>query len=75
MTPDEQVVQKFYESFQSSQPAGMVECYEDDATFRDLAFDLNGKRDIDDMWRFVCHRRPTFWFGCIRTEGPEVKAY
>jgi SnoaL-like protein len=75
MSPDEQVVQTLYESFKSGDAAGMAECYRDDAEFRDLAFDLKGKQNIADMWRFVCHRRPHIWFGCIRTEGSEVKAH
>jgi hypothetical protein len=75
MSPDEQVVQKLYLSFKSGDAAGMAECYHDDAEFHDLAFDLKGKKDIADMWRFVCHRRPSIEFGNIRTEGSEVKAH
>jgi hypothetical protein len=75
MTPDEQVVQRFYEAFKAADAAGMAACYRTDATFQDLAFKLTGKKDIADMWRFVCHRRPGIWFGCIRTEDPEVKAH
>ncbi len=75
MSPNEQVVQTLYESLKSGDAAAMAECYRDDAKFRDLAFDLKGKQNIADMWRFVCHRRPGIWFGCIRTEGSEVKAH
>jgi hypothetical protein len=75
MSPDEQVVQTLYESFKSGDAAGMAECYCDDAQFRGLAFDLKGKQNIADMWRFVCHRRPGNWFGCIRTADPEVRAH
>jgi hypothetical protein len=75
MSPDEQVVQRFYEAFKSSDAAGMAECYGEDATFQDIAFKLTGKPNIVAMWRFVCHRRPRIWFGCIRTVDPEVKAH
>jgi hypothetical protein len=75
MTPEEQIVQKFYEAFKLSDPTGMAACYRDDATFNDLAFNLTGKSNISYMWHFVCHREPRVWFGCIRTVGPEVKAH
>jgi hypothetical protein len=75
MTPDEQVVQRFYEAFKVADADSMASCYRADATFQDLAFQLTGKEKIADMWRFVCHREPGIWFGCIRTEGKEVRAH
>ena len=75
MTPDEQVVQRSYEAFKASDAKGMAACYRTDATFQDLAFKLTGRNDTFDMWQFVCHREPGIWFGCIRTEGQEVKAH
>jgi hypothetical protein len=75
MTPDEQVIQRFYVAFQASDADGMAACYRDNASFQDIAFKLIGKPNIADMWRFVCHRQPRIWFGCIRTVGTEVKAH
>jgi hypothetical protein len=35
----------------------MAVCYADDATFKDIAFDLKGRREIHAMWRMVCSNR------------------
>jgi ketosteroid isomerase-like protein len=32
----------------------MAGCYHPDARFRDIAFDLHGKKHISDMWRMIC---------------------
>ncbi len=74
MTIDEQTVQGFYEALRRHDAASASDCYRDDATFRDLAFDLTGKEDISAMWRLVCSRKVGVDFSAIRTEGAEVKA-
>jgi hypothetical protein len=32
----------------------MASCYDDHAHFRDIAFSLEGKQPIHDMWRMIC---------------------
>jgi SnoaL-like domain len=75
MTPSEQTVQRVYESVKNDEPAMAAECYSDDASYRDLAFNLKGKTLIAAMWRLVCSRRPKVEYESsdIRTEGSEVK--
>lgn len=35
-------------------PQTMAQCYHPDATFRDIAFDLEGRREIHTMWHMIC---------------------
>jgi ketosteroid isomerase-like protein len=75
MTPDEETVRRLYESVKRGDAAAAAECYCDDASYRDIAFDLKGKPDIAAMWRLVCSRGVKVEYGNIRTEGSEVKGH
>jgi ketosteroid isomerase-like protein len=75
MTPAEETVQRLYESVKRGDAAAASECYCDDASYRDIAFDLKGKPDIAAMWRLVCSRGVEVIYGYIRTEGSEVKGH
>jgi ketosteroid isomerase-like protein len=75
MTPDEETVRRLYESVKRGDAAAATECYCDDASYRDIAFDLKGKSDIAAMWRLVCSRGVKVDYGNIRTEGSEVKGH
>jgi ketosteroid isomerase-like protein len=54
MHPNEQLLTKLFQCLNSHDHKGMSECYHDDATFRDIAFTLNGKRQIHAMWDMAC---------------------
>jgi hypothetical protein len=75
MTPDEETVRRLYESVKRSDAAAAAECYCDDASYRDIAFDLKSKPDIAAMWRLVCSRGVKVKYDNIRTEGSEVKGH
>ena len=75
MTNGEQIVQRFYECLTRNDATGMAECYCDDATFHDMAFDLRGRENIAAMWRFECSRGLVVTFRDVRTEGQEVKGH
>ena len=75
MTPAEETIQRLYESVKRGRPEEAAECYCDDATYRDIAFDLKGKDDIAAMWRLVCSRGVEVEFEDIRTEGDQVKGH
>ena len=75
MTPAEEIVQRLYESVKRGDATAATECYCDDASYRDIAFDLKGKPDIGAMWRLVCSRGVKVEYGDIRTEGSEVKGH
>ena len=75
MSPAEETIQRFYECLTRNDATRMAECYCDDATFHDMAFDLRGKENIAAMWRFEVHRGLVVTFRDIRTEGLEVKGH
>lgn len=53
MHPNEQLLNKFYQSFQNRDYHSMNECYHPEATFQDPAFTLKGKQ-IKAMWHMLC---------------------
>ncbi|WP_400192564.1 nuclear transport factor 2 family protein [Hymenobacter sp. B81] len=55
MTPNEELLHRFYQAFQRRDHAGMAACYHPEATFEDAAFQLQG-RQIGLMWRMLCER-------------------
>ncbi len=73
MTTEEETVRRLYECLNAGDAAGAAECYCDDATFHDIAFDLQGKDDIAAMWGLVCNQLKEFWYRDIHTEGEVVK--
>jgi ketosteroid isomerase-like protein len=75
MTPDEETVQRVYESIKRGDAATAAECYCDDAAYEDLAFELKGKPEIAAMWRLVCSRGVKVEYRDIRTEGHEIKGH
>jgi ketosteroid isomerase-like protein len=75
MSPAEETVQRLYESVKRGDAAAAAECYCDDASYRDIAFELKGKPDIAAMWRLVCSRDVRVEYCDIRTEDSHVKGY
>ncbi len=75
MSPAEETAKRFYECLKSNDPAGAIECYCDDAEFRDMAFSLIGKVNIAAMWRFECSRGLKIEYRDIRTDGTQVKGH
>jgi len=55
MHPNAQLLERLYTCLAARDGDGMAECYADDATFHDIAFDLKGKHRIHAMWDMVCH--------------------
>ncbi|GAB3827724.1 nuclear transport factor 2 family protein [Hymenobacter jeollabukensis] len=55
MTPNEELLHRFYQAFQRRDAAGMAACYHPEATFEDAAFRLRGA-EIGLMWRMLCER-------------------
>jgi ketosteroid isomerase-like protein len=55
--PNEQLLERLYSSLRDRDAAGMATCYAPDATFRDIAFELNGINQIQAMWDMVCRAK------------------
>jgi len=56
MNRNEQTLTKFYTAFQQKNYEAMGECYHDEATFRDEAFDLKTAAEVRGMWEMLCKR-------------------
>lgn len=54
MHPNEHLLTKLFSCLNAHDHDGMAECYADDATFQDIAFDLKNKEQIHAMWRMAC---------------------
>src|SRR3954471_13993830 len=54
MHPNTKLVERLYNSLNQHQAAEMADCYHPQATFHDIAFDLQGKEQIHAMWRMIC---------------------
>jgi ketosteroid isomerase-like protein len=67
---NEDIIQKFYTSFQNGDAKGMSECYHDEIIFHDPAFgELRGKK-AKRMWEMLLERSK----GELKIEFSEVKA-
>jgi hypothetical protein len=56
MNQNEQTIEKLYSGFADKNFAQMAECYHDNATFKDEAFDLKNGKEISAMWRMLISR-------------------
>src|SRR3954451_3434423 len=49
-----QLLEKLYKALQNKKHPTIAECYHQNATFTDIAFDLRGKKQIHAMWHMIC---------------------
>lgn len=54
MHPNTTLLTKLFTALNRHDHDAMAACYCDDAHFRDIAFDLNGREGIHAMWRMIC---------------------
>ena len=54
---------QLFGALQAGDDQAAADCYAPAATFRDIAFDLRGRREIQAMWQLVCDTsvRVTVW--------------
>ena len=67
---NEQIIQKFYESFAGNNADAMISCYADDIEFSDPAFGLLKGEDAKNMWKMLVERAK----GNIKIEFKNVVA-
>ena len=60
MQPNEELITRFYSSFQKLDAAGMNECYSEDPIFNDQAFGILEGEDVRKMWRMLCKNARDF---------------
>jgi len=61
------VIERLFTSLDRHDPRALADCYDDNATFHDIAFDLKGKEEILSMWRMITS-------GDIRTTIEQIDA-
>ncbi|MCB1325444.1 MAG: nuclear transport factor 2 family protein [Spirochaetales bacterium] len=77
MHKNEELITKFYSSFQKLDHEGMNACYHDDVAFSDPVFkDLKGWR-AKAMWRMLCERAQDFTleFRDVKADDSSGSAY
>ena len=57
--PNAHLIGKLYTGVKNANLQAIADCYTDDAYFEDIACKRSGKDQIMEMWRLVCHSRPT----------------
>lgn len=60
MTPNEQLIEIFYYSFQNLDAAGMVDCYHTDVEFSDPVFGKLNAAETTGMWNMLCATAQNF---------------
>lgn len=54
MHPNEEQLTKLFQCLNVHDFDGMADCYHENASFQDIAFTLNGKKQIGAMWDMIC---------------------
>jgi ketosteroid isomerase-like protein len=57
MHPNAVLLETLFNGLNRHDHEAMAACYHADAVFRDIAFDLRGKREIHGMWQMICDGR------------------
>jgi ketosteroid isomerase-like protein len=70
MTPNENLITKFYTAFSNSDAETMAVCYHPNVEFKDPVFGILKGREVSDMWRMLISRGK----GNIKIAFSEVKA-
>ena len=52
--PNADLLHRLFTSLNQHDHQEMAACYHADATFRDIAFDLRGSKQIHAMWHMIC---------------------
>ncbi len=80
MHPNARLIETLYASLRDDQPNAAATCYAADARFEDIAFRLDGRDRILQMWRLVCRREVEVTFDSVvaddrRGRGHWVASY
>ncbi len=69
-----QLIERFLTAYQSLDHKSMAECYHTSASFTDIAFRLNGKKQIHAMWQMICNNGIKVEIEGIKATGNIVRA-
>ena len=65
MHPNAQLIESLYSAIRDNEPNRAAACYSESARYEDIAFRLEGRKSISDMWRLVCSREVKVVFDSI----------
>jgi ketosteroid isomerase-like protein len=71
--PNALQIDRLYTAIQSADLKAIAACYDDNAYFEDIAFRRHGKKEILEMWRYVCHGRPQVTFDANAIKADDGK--
>ncbi|MCF0058703.1 nuclear transport factor 2 family protein [Dyadobacter sp. CY356] len=75
MTPNEELITKFYASFKNKDYRGMQECYAENAVFNDEVFKNLNSDEVKAMWEMLCKSKElSLTFGNITENDTSVSA-
>ena len=76
MHPHAELIDRLYRSLAAHDPDAMAKCYHENATFRDIAFNLEGREKIHEMWKFITRPEPnlTATFTIVGADDDKAEA-
>jgi hypothetical protein len=66
------LIDTLYRSLDGKDHNAMAACYHDDATFKDIAFDLKGKKRIHAMWHMIAETDLRATFSILKPDDQTV---
>jgi hypothetical protein len=52
-----ELLETFYKSLRNNEHQKIANCYHQDATFTDIAFNIEGRKHIHAMWHMICQAK------------------
>lgn len=74
MHPNELLLNRLFSALDRGDAQTMGACYAEDASFEDIAFRLNGRREIQAMWEMVAAVKPLATFKVLRADHSSGEA-
>ena len=74
MHPNARLIETLYTSLRDNQLNTAAACYADDANFEDIAFRLESRERILQMWRLVCSRDVGVTFDSVLADDQQGSA-
>jgi len=68
MHPNAQLLNRLFSALDRGDAQSMGACYAEDASFEDIAFRLNGRREIQAMWEMIAEVKPLSTFTVLRAD-------
>lgn len=74
MQSNSRVIEALFSALSKGEIANVTACYAPDARFEDIAFNLEGRDNIRQMWRLVCSRNVKFQLKSVEADGSQCQA-